>query len=88
MTTISIFQAGMSSDRTKVCHKCRAFLPKRAERCPYCNSPVKTNTPGRIRCPLCGSLEFKVLPKEQLNGKPAKGRKRISRVCRICSKEF
>jgi RNA polymerase subunit RPABC4/transcription elongation factor Spt4 len=77
----------MSQDRNKVCHKCRAFLPKRAERCPYCQSAVKTSTPGRVRCPLCGSLDFKILAKPPVLGKAA-GRNKILRVCKICSKEF
>jgi hypothetical protein len=77
--------SGMSDGRQKVCPKCRAFLPRRVTKCPYCGRPAASGNSPKKRCRLCGGLEFKSVPV----GEPLPGQKKVQRVtiCAVCGKK-
>lgn len=76
-----------SADRQRICPKCRAFLPRRGLKCPYCGKTAKPTTSlgPKKRCRLCGGLEFKTLPV----GEVVPGQKKIQKitVCAVCGKQ-
>ncbi|MGZ8899062.1 MAG: hypothetical protein ACXW3Z_03120 [Limisphaerales bacterium] len=75
-----------SADRQKICPKCRAFLPRRGSKCPYCGKPARTSSIGtKKRCRLCGGLEFKTLTV----GDVLPGQKKVQKitVCGVCGKQ-
>ncbi len=77
--------SSMSADRQKVCPKCRAFLPRKTAKCPYCGKSATTSTSNKKRCRLCGGLEFKSVPV----GEVMPGQKKVQKVtvCAVCGKE-
>ena len=75
----------MSIDRQRVCPKCRAFLPRKGEKCPYCGKSTKVKSTIHKRCRLCGGLDFKSVAV----GDVLPGQKKIQKVtvCKVCGKE-
>lgn len=75
----------MSADRQTVCPKCRAFVPRKTAKCPYCGKPIRLNTGPKKRCRLCGGLEFKSVAL----GDITPGQKKIQKmtVCAVCGKQ-
>jgi hypothetical protein len=75
----------MAGDRQKVCPKCRAFLPRRTARCPYCGKSATVGTAIKKRCRLCGGLDFKSVAV----GEILPGQKKVQKitVCGVCGKQ-
>jgi ribosomal protein S27AE len=74
-----------AADRQKVCPKCRAFLPRKTAKCPYCGKSTLAATKNKKRCRLCGGLEFKSIPVGEIRP----GQKKVQKVivCGVCGKE-
>jgi hypothetical protein len=75
----------MSVDRQKVCPKCRAFIPRKMSKCPYCGKSASVTLGPKKRCRLCGGLDFKTVPV----GEVMPGQKKIQKVtiCAVCGKK-
>ena len=75
----------MAADRQKVCPKCRAFLPRKTAKCPYCGKSASIGPLNKKRCRLCGGLEFKSVPVGEIRP----GQKKIQKltICAVCGKE-
>jgi hypothetical protein len=75
------------ADRQRICPKCRAFLPRKGLKCPYCGKTAKPTTSlgPKKRCRLCGGLDFKTLPV----GEVQPGQKKVQKitVCAVCGKQ-
>jgi hypothetical protein len=75
-----------SADRQRICPKCRAFIPRRDAKCPYCGKAARPAALGsKKRCRLCGGLEFKTLTV----GDVQPGQKKVQKVtvCTVCGKQ-
>jgi predicted amidophosphoribosyltransferase len=74
-----------SAERQRICPKCRAFIPRKGMKCPYCGRPIKVATAVKKRCRLCGGLEFKTIPL----GEAQPGQKKVQKitVCGVCGKQ-
>jgi predicted amidophosphoribosyltransferase len=74
-----------SADRQRICPKCRAFIPRKGAKCPYCGRPIKVVSAVKKRCRLCGGLEFKTTTV----GEAQPGQKKVQKitVCAVCGKQ-
>ena len=74
-----------SAERQRICPKCRAFIPRKGAKCPYCGRPIKATSAVKKRCRLCGGLEFKTVPL----GEAQPGQKKVQKitVCAVCGKQ-
>lgn len=76
----------MVVDRQKVCPKCRGFVHRKMNRCPYCNRPLDTKAKAKQqRCRLCGSMETRLIP--LTDEQPGKGKRPARKVCANCGKD-
>jgi hypothetical protein len=68
-----------------VCPKCRAFLPRKTIKCPYCGRPANAGSNAKKRCRLCGGLDFKSVPVAE----PVPGQKKVAKItiCAVCGKQ-
>jgi len=75
----------MTAERQHICPKCRAFLPRKLVKCPYCQRAVIPPKDPKKRCRLCGGLEFKVMTV----GDVLPGQKKIQKftICANCGKQ-
>jgi hypothetical protein len=74
-----------SAERQRICPKCRAFIPRKGTKCPYCGRPIKATSAVKKRCRLCGGLEFKTIPLSEAQP----GQKKVQKitVCAVCGKQ-